>query len=375
MNERKKYLEQHEYKIWQGKDGGWYTYLPDIEKKRILKRKSTYKGVEDAVVEYYKGQENNPTVNEVFQEWNDRKLEIGKISPATHLRNQQVFYRHYVEFGKRKMNSITPAEICDFLETQIYEHKLTAKAFSNLKSITKGFLKRARKRRLVPYTVDQMLADLDTSDYDFKKVIKEDYEEVFDDDEMEKMIRYLEENCDLRNLGVLLMFGTGIRVGELVTLKKEDFCGNVIKIRRTETRYQNENGRYIYAVKEFPKSEAGVRNVVIPNDYTWVIKKLLHINPFTEYIFEEDGRRLNTQNIRMRQKRLCKKLGIYHKSPHKIRKTYGTILLDNHVDKCMIMGQMGHADILVTENHYHRNRKSIDTKAHILSEIPEFKAQ
>ena len=33
MNERKKYLEKHPYKIWKGKDGKWYTYLPDKKKQ------------------------------------------------------------------------------------------------------------------------------------------------------------------------------------------------------------------------------------------------------------------------------------------------------------------------------------------------------
>ena len=34
MSERKKFLEQHEHKIWQGKDGKYYTYIPDQKAKR-----------------------------------------------------------------------------------------------------------------------------------------------------------------------------------------------------------------------------------------------------------------------------------------------------------------------------------------------------
>ena len=44
------------------------------------------------------------------------------------------------------------------------------------------------------------------------------------------------------------------------------------------------------------------------------------------------------------------------KSPHKIRKTYGSILLDNHIDNKLIIEQMGRTDIRCTEEHYHRNR-------------------
>ena len=33
MNERKKFIEKHTYSIWQGKDGKFYTYLPDEDNK------------------------------------------------------------------------------------------------------------------------------------------------------------------------------------------------------------------------------------------------------------------------------------------------------------------------------------------------------
>ena len=29
---REELLKKHQYKIWQGKDGKWYTYLPDESK-------------------------------------------------------------------------------------------------------------------------------------------------------------------------------------------------------------------------------------------------------------------------------------------------------------------------------------------------------
>ena len=32
---RKELLDKHPYKIWEGKDGKWYTYLPDEKKGRV----------------------------------------------------------------------------------------------------------------------------------------------------------------------------------------------------------------------------------------------------------------------------------------------------------------------------------------------------
>lgn len=73
---KKELLEKHPYKIWQGKDGKWYTYLPDKEKGRILKKKSTREAVEKEVIAYWKSELENPTITEVFNEWNDRRCLI-----------------------------------------------------------------------------------------------------------------------------------------------------------------------------------------------------------------------------------------------------------------------------------------------------------
>lgn len=54
------------------------------------------------------------------------------------------------------------------------------------------------------------------------RIKKEDNEQVFMLDEETKMLKYLEENQDLINLGLLLLFKTGLRIGELTSLNKED---------------------------------------------------------------------------------------------------------------------------------------------------------
>ena len=373
MKERRKYLEMHNFKKWQDKDGWWNTYLPDAEKGRVRKRRKTEKELDNIIIIYWRNQEENPTIREVFDEWNDRKLELQKISPATHIRNRQCFNRHFSEIENRRIRNFESDDCIDFLEEQIPKYQLSAKAFSNLKGITKGFLKRAKKRKIIDWSVEDAFNDLDVSDVDFKKNIKEDYEEVFNEEETAKMIRYLIDNQDVKNIGILLMFVTGIRVGELVALKHEVFEDKYFKIRRTETRYLGEDGKHVYEVKEYPKSEAGVRDVVIPSDYVWLLNKIRLINPFGEYIFvDSKGKRMTTNCFRRRLTTICDKLDIYRKSPHKIRKTYGTILLDNNVDRRLVEGQMGHADIITTETRYHRNRRSIENKQEVLSAIPDF---
>lgn len=375
MNKRKELLEKHPYKIWEGKDGKWYTYLPDKGKgRRLIKRKSL-QDIEDIIIAQIKEDEINPTISDVFEEWNNRRLELKKICKATYDRDAACFKRHYSEFGLRRIKNVTENEFVDFLEEQVAKFDLSAKAFSGLLSITKRFLKFAKKKGYIQFSVEESLDDMDLTEVSFKRTVKEDSEEVFSESETDKIVEHLKKNLDIWNTGLLLMFVTGVRVGELSTLKHEDFTEDSVKIRRTETVYFDEDRKRVYAIKEFPKTKAGVREIIIPADYRWILGKIKFINPWNEYVFSnKNGERMTGACFRHRLYRICDKLGIKRKSTHKIRKTYGSILLDNNVDNRLIINQMGHTDIVTTETKYHRDRRTRDKKSSIISNIPDFKA-
>ena len=379
MSRRKDILEQYEAGIWKASDGYWKIRIYDEEsnKRKIVKRRDR-EDLEDEIVRIHKQKVENPMLSEVFTEWIDRRLELKKISLSTRQRYQQIFDRHFKEFGQERIRDLEPEDFTSFLEEQTAECDLTAKGFSNLKTVTRGTLKWAKRKKLIDWSTEELFYDLDVSDREFKKVIKEDSQEVFSDAEMSRMVDYLKDNLDIVNLGILLMFITGMRVGELAALRWEDWIYNsagrnvsIIKIRRTETRYKVDN-KTVYGIKEFPKSEAGVRNIVIPQGCVWIIQKLRNMTAFNEYMFVRDGKRLNTCTFRKRLYRACEKTNCVKKSPHKIRKTYCTILLDHSIDNQMVISQMGHADIKCSESFYHRDRKTLARKQEIMDNIQEF---
>ena len=365
-----KYLSQDHCQIWQGKNGRWYAYTYTTDGKRRTPSRKTRKDIEAVVIAYMKDREDNPTIREVFTEWNDRKLELGKISNPTHYRNMTCFRRCYDfnNFGNRKIKSVQPEEFEDFLERIIPEFSMTAKSFSTVKSITKGFLKRAKKLKLISWNVEYMLSDMDITEREFRKIYREDNEQVFDEAETDLIISYMSQNMDTLNMGIMLLFATGLRIGELSALKPEDIDIDFVNVRRTETRLYKDRG-FEYTVKDFPKTSAGWRTVVVSKEWEPLMKKLKYLNPWGEWLFEKDGHRITAKAFSSRLWRLCEKLHLVRKSPHKIRKTYGTILLDASIDNNLIMQQMGHTNILTTERHYHRNRKSIEAKKEILNAV------
>ena len=164
MKKKQELLDNHPYKIWCGSNGKWYTYLPDETKGRVLKKKSTRKDIEDEIIKYQETIMSNPTIEELFTEWNDHRRDIGRIAKSSHTRLQQVFDRHFKEFGKKRIGNVKENEWIDFLEGQVFEHDLSSKAFASLKSITKGMLKWAKRQGMITYSPDLMLGELDLSD-------------------------------------------------------------------------------------------------------------------------------------------------------------------------------------------------------------------
>ena len=61
MNKRKEILEKHPYKIWQGDNGYWYTYIFDPSKKnnrKMIKYKMR-ESLENKLVQYYSESEES----------------------------------------------------------------------------------------------------------------------------------------------------------------------------------------------------------------------------------------------------------------------------------------------------------------------------
>ena len=79
-------------------------------------------------------------------------------------------------------------------------------------------------------------------------------------------------------------------------------------------------------------------------------------------MFSEKGKRIRSNGMRRKLERCCEKIGVQYRSNHKIRKTYGTMLIDGGVDDSIVAEQMGHADISTTRKYYYFSNKSEEKK-------------
>jgi integrase len=181
------------------------------------------------------------------------------------------------------------------------------------------------------------------------------------EEEIPIIVGYLRENPDMWNLGLLLQFQTGARIGEISTLKRDDIKKHSILIRRTEVKIKVDD-KWTLAVSELPKTDAGYREIILPPSAQWTIDKIFELNPDGDFLFMDKGKRIRENTYNKRLNIICEKLNLAHRTTHKIRKTYGTTLLDNEVSDSFVAEQMGHTDVSTTRKLYYYSNKSYQTK-------------
>ncbi|MBR6147029.1 MAG: site-specific integrase [Lachnospiraceae bacterium] len=359
MYEKKKYLEMHTNSIWQGKNGYWYTTIPATQEHgRKMVRRLNKEDLEEVIVDHYRGKIKNPTIRTIFEEWITEKKQWEEINQTTVDRYKGDFERFFgdTSFPNLKIDIVTEDYLESLIKNNIVQKQLTSKGYSNMKTILIGIMKYAKRKKYTYFSVSAFFGDLQISKKAFRRPEKK--KQVFTEEEAEMVIEWLKEHPSVANYGILLVFQTGLREGELAALKYEDMDGCILNVRRQEVRYKDENGVMINEVVPYAKTEAGERGVILTDNALETIKKIRRLNPFGEYMMMQDGKKIHKISFNDYLYKACDALGIERRSMHKIRKTYGTMLIDSGADDSTVMEQMGHSDITTTRKFYYFSNKS-----------------
>lgn len=157
--------------------------------------------------------------------------------------------------------------------------------------------------------------------------------EVLTKDEVNRLISIVSN--PKHKLILKLLYGCGLRVSEVVNIKKED-------LRLSEG---------ILIVREGKGKKD--RLVTIPNSIIAELQSFVRLNN-SQYIFGTFRGKLNTMtifqivNYAARKARIEKKI-----SPHTLRHSYATHLLEQGTDLRIIQKLLGHSSIKTTEIYTH----------------------
>lgn len=357
MNERRKYLDMHQIKCWKSTDGKWYTYLPDESFKngrRLIKR-STQKALEDEIVAFYKAIHVDPTIESVFEEWITKKLNYKQISKQTGDRYRVDFNRFFNdEIRQRKIKYVDEEFLESFVLDSINNNNLKSKAWGNLRIIIRGMFLYAKKKGYTNFSIVTFLNEIELSKNMFSHDRKPESNTVFTQKEINEIVKYIGCSKNITDMVILFAIYTGMRVGEIVALKWEDIGDKFINVNRTQIRFKVD-GKVVHEIRDFPKTESGIRNVVIVPELREVIRRARIKNAFTEYVFERKDACVPKHSVCTRLYYICDALNIERKGMHAIRKYYATKLINAGIEEIIITSQMGHSDFSTTKNFYYKN--------------------
>ena len=309
----------------------------------------TYKSeLIDYLCDYYESDVNrNITLEELFPEWLEHKKL--RVSPRTIDSYRAAWQRYYdgLEIVKIPLREITKLELDEAIHKAIYDHEMNAHQYTNFRCIINQAFEYAVDRGILSHNVSNDVK-VDRRRVLKPEVKKPDNTQVYSPAEQEAIFEvawdYFHNKKhrvhQLVPLAVMFMFLTGLRVGEVSTLRYSDIQGNRIIVSRFyRTRY--------HQIVEHTKGNFGARHVVlVPKAMELIETARKHQVearvPSDGYIFSMDDNPADYNAIQKAFGRYCKQLGIKTKSSHKARKTYISTLIDSQVNINTICQQVGH---------------------------------
>lgn len=255
------------------------------------------------------------------------------------------------------------SDYIQFLETN-YELKFMAQV---RKEHLQNYILRLKRLKLVPKSISRKLSSI-RSFHNYLIIEKELSENlvlqipkpktakslpvVLNIEEIERLLAVSEasdEPLNLRNRAMLeLAYGAGLRVSELIGLNIEDLHLNMSLVRIIG----KGNKERIVPLGE--ESVAALRNYLINSRMKLVPldKEALFLN--------NTGKRISRVGFFKLIKSMAKKAGIEKPiSPHTLRHSFATHLLENGADLRAVQELLGHEDIMTTENYTHISKQHL----------------
>lgn len=364
----RQFLEQHPYKIYYSEaEQNWITYIPDESRKdnrRRVKRKSK-EHLENYLIEYYKEKQQqdsilNITLEKMYEKYliykRDETAVVGKT--LVEYKNEWNKFFKDTDLAKMRVKDITPKVLTKFYRSLTKDREYTYKSISNGRSLLNGIMYLAVEEEII---VHNPVLDVNFKDFPYKPV-KSQKNNVYTKDETVQLLTYLKDINEPYALAIQLSFYLFIRIGETKAIRFEDID---LKNKTVFLHSQAVNDRQLNDDLTFTSrevvitdhikgnTEKGYRTQRLTDEAIKIIEKAKLLNPNGTYLFEPDGKVMNTDTFNKRLKKYCDACGVRYFSSHKIRFYNASTAYDGK-NLTTISTLMGHSKVATTL-HYLRN--------------------
>lgn len=280
------------------------------------------------------------------------------IKESTYANYSTNIFNHIIpRLGNYYLKDISHKLIQDFLldlsknGNKNSDGGLSEKTIKDIAIIVKGSIKKAINDNLIDY--------IELS-FNYPKTHKEEKIYILTKSEQNKITNYSIENLNNKNLGILISLYSGLRIGEVCSLRWEniDFKKGILTINKTIQRvYIKDKDKNISKVIiTTPKTKNANRDIPINNCFLNILRTLKGKN--SEYIISGNEKYIEPRTYRKYFEKVLKVNKLKHINFHSLRHTFATNCISAGVDYKTVSELLGHANVNITLNLYVHPRMS-----------------
>lgn len=191
--------------------------------------------------------------------------------------------------------------------------------------------------------------------------------EVMDRMEQIRLIQFLNSDMDISKAGIYLCLFTGIRLGEVCSLKWADIDQNrgLLHVNRTVQRIESKEGPTKTVLLESPPKSVFSKRVIPMSDS--LLSLLIKFKrEGQEYVLQKN-RPMEPRTYQNHFKKYLKQIDAPNYNFHVLRHTFATNCVDSGMDIKSLSEILGHSNVQITLNRY--VHPSMDTKRKYLNAL------
>lgn len=223
--------------------------------------------------------------------------------------------------------------------------KLSSKTVRDIINVLKSILK---------YYEDEYNTILQVKKINLPKLEKSRLK-ILNQKEKIKLEKYCIEKGTLKTLGIIVCLNTGMRIGEICSLKWKniDLEDKKIYVDKTLQRIYNKNKRNSNIIIDKPKTDCSIRNIPINQKLYEILKPLREkYKDHVYFLSGKDREIVEPRNYQYTFKSILKECEIKPYKFHILRHTFATNCIEVGMDAKSLSEILGHSNIEMTLGIY-----------------------